>query len=520
MKKIISLLAACTLFAVCLPVSAADAVTEDSALLQNSVVEQTDPYTFYFVPERTYVSAEEVQAGDVHIPTKVYIKGNTQPIKQITGARIRYQSDSSSLYFSNSSNILSTTDMYKQSYSGGSFFSEYAMPTCFGEITSSGTYTPYSCAPLTSALLTEPFSGSSIRSDGAGGIYFTRSYNKLVDGVKTWISNEKIEIPASDLQQNADGTVSFTYSYYKQSAEEQYPLETNTCTIPHYDATLPAGTVLSGYHDAYSWILTGTHAQEGVSFLGYADEFPFFSFDIVIRQGTPNDVYTVSFSETDCSLSTAAHTRLPLSFVSTSITVGASSATITNDTSKLSTICAFAENDRPLTLSQYSNAAITGRVTYTDNVTKNESLLDALTAQTTPAALYAAATTTGYAIADVPFYCGDATAPVYQFNAAPYTKKVLVGKKGDSNLDGIVDVNDSVCILTYYAKKAAGNTAKLNNSFTDDQETLAYFLSDIDTCSQNQGADGGVLGVEDAVQILTHYAKSASGNTPIWNNWW
>ena len=59
MKKIISLLAACTLFAVCLPVSATDAVTEDSALLQNSVVEQTDPYTFYFVPERTYVSAEE-----------------------------------------------------------------------------------------------------------------------------------------------------------------------------------------------------------------------------------------------------------------------------------------------------------------------------------------------------------------------------------------------------------------------------------------------------------------------------
>ena len=126
MKKIISLLAACTLFAVCLRISAANAVTEASTLLQNSVVEQTDPYTFYFVPERTYVSAEEVQAGDVHIPTKVYIKGNTQPIKQITGARIRYQSDSSSLYFSNSSNILSTTDMYKQSYSGGSFFSEYA----------------------------------------------------------------------------------------------------------------------------------------------------------------------------------------------------------------------------------------------------------------------------------------------------------------------------------------------------------------------------------------------------------
>ena len=71
-----------------------------------------------------------------------------------------------------------------------------------------------------------------------------------------------------------------------------------------------------------------------------------------------------------------------------------------------------------------------------------------------------------------------------------------------------------------YAKKAAGNTAKLNNSFTDDQETLAYFLSDINTCSHNQCADGCVLGVEDAVQILTHYAKSAAGSTPIWNNRW
>lgn len=219
-------------------------------------------------------------------------------------------------------------------------------------------------------------------------------------------------------------------------------------------------------------------------------------------------------------MSTIAHTRLPINFVSTSITVGASSATITNDTSNLSTICAFAENDHPLTLSQYSNAAITGRVTYTDNVTKNESMLNTLSAQTTPAALYANATTTGYAIADVPFYCGDAAAPVYQFNAAPYTKKVLVGKKGDSNLDGVVNVNDAVCILSYYAKKASGNASKLSNSFTNDQETLAYFLSDIDTCSQNQGADGGNVNVEDAVQILTHYAKSASGNTSLWNNRW
>lgn len=102
----------------------------------------------------------------------------------------------------------------------------------------------------------------------------------------------------------------------------------------------------------------------------------------------------------------------------------------------------------------------------------------------------------------------------------PPTPKSIGREKGDSNLDGTVDVSDAVCVLTYYAKKASGNTTKLNDSFTDDQETLSYFLSDIDTCSQNQGADGGILGVEDAVQILTHYAKSAAGSTPIWNNRW
>ena len=141
MKKIISLLAACTLFAVCLPVSAADAVTEDSALLQNSVVEQTDPYTFYFVPERTYVSAEEVQAGDVHIPTKVYIKGNTHPAKQSPVHAFAIRAIPAAFILQQQQH--SQHNGYVQAIlQWRFFFSEYAMPTCFGEITSSGTYTP------------------------------------------------------------------------------------------------------------------------------------------------------------------------------------------------------------------------------------------------------------------------------------------------------------------------------------------------------------------------------------------
>ena len=73
-------------------------------------------------------------------------------------------------------------------------------------------------------------------------------------------------------------------------------------------------------------------------------------------------------------------------------------------------------------------------------------------------------------------------------------------------------------VLQYYAKKAAGLESTLLEQATNEEEILSYFLSDIDTCSQNQGTDGGELSVEDAVQILTYYAQAASGNNPVWSN--
>ncbi len=522
MKKIISLLTICSLFLPCLPVSAEEAVTEQPVMLQDVATEDTTPYTFYMVPERNYVSAEEVQNGEVHIRTHIYIKGSRHLPNGITSAAISYTPDSGYIYFDNSANILETTvDPFQQSYSGGSFISEYVMPTCFGEVTSAGVYAPYDCSSLPKAQFCDPINGVSIRSDGTGGLYFTRSYRKIDEttGEIVQVKNEKVEIPAEKLQINVDGTASFTYQYYEQSQESNFALRTITCTIPNYNPTLPADTVLNGTHDGYSWLLTGDEAQEGVSFLGYSDEFPFFSFDIVIKQNAPDDIYTISFSESNCRIRTSAGKYLPLRFISSSITVGAVSATITNDPSTLNTICAFAENDQPLTLSQFSNTAITGRVTYNDNSIQNENLQTALTANTSPAAIYANAKS-AYTVQNIPFYCGSDAIPVYHSNAAPYTKKVMVGKKGDANLDGVVGVEDAVLVLTYYAQTSAGLTATLNENFNSDQETLAFFLADIDTCSQNRGEDGSALSVEDAVQILTHYAQNSAQCSPIWDTRW
>lgn len=69
-------------------------------------------------------------------------------------------------------------------------------------------------------------------------------------------------------------------------------------------------------------------------------------------------------------------------------------------------------------------------------------------------------------------------------------------KWGDINEDGVVDVEDAVLVLTTYAKKAAGR-----------ENSLRYW-------QLIQGDVNGTLDdltVEDAVAILTYYAKNASG---------
>lgn len=73
-------------------------------------------------------------------------------------------------------------------------------------------------------------------------------------------------------------------------------------------------------------------------------------------------------------------------------------------------------------------------------------------------------------------------------------------KWGDINEDGVVDVEDAVLVLTAYAKKAAGR-----------ENSLRYW-------QLIQGDVNGTLDdltVEDAVAILTYYAKNAAGQEAI-----
>jgi hypothetical protein len=106
----------------------------------------------------------------------------------------------------------------------------------------------------------------------------------------------------------------------------------------------------------------------------------------------------------------------------------------------------------------------------------------------------------------------------------PFTMKVYIGVKGDTNLDGIADAADASLVLRYYAQLSTGkkpdeamlsNNAILQGNPNSSYDDLAAFLSDVQT-----GADKPVTrftrkinrtcDAVDAARILKFYAKRSS----------
>ena len=121
-----------------------------------------------------------------------------------------------------------------------------------------------------------------------------------------------------------------------------------------------------------------------------------------------------------------------------------------------------------------------------------------------------------YCVTEVNAYFTDPTIADAEPVAAPVNPTVYIGVKGDADLNGIVDVQDAVAILTYYAKTAA---AQENVAFNEDENLnkLTYFLADVDTESKagmNNGSE--LMTTQDAVNVLTFYAKKAANQEPTW----
>ncbi len=80
--------------------------------------------------------------------------------------------------------------------------------------------------------------------------------------------------------------------------------------------------------------------------------------------------------------------------------------------------------------------------------------------------------------------------------------------RGDVNLDGVVDVADSVLILTYYASANAGIKYKFHDNLPDN--VRANTAADVD--------EDGVITVDDAQYVLAYYARFNAGMNSQWND--
>ena len=144
------------------------------------------PFQVTLQPERTFVSAEELAQGDVHINTKVYFHGDNS-ISPRAFLLSYHASDTEHVYFDNSLDIRTFGDAKDCTYSGGSYTSRYP-EFCLGSTVinskKQNVFAPFGSCVLGDTIYERMNGGNKIYSDGNGGAYFTLSCNKLVDGVK------------------------------------------------------------------------------------------------------------------------------------------------------------------------------------------------------------------------------------------------------------------------------------------------------------------------------------------------
>ena len=356
-------------------------------------------------------------------------------------------------------------------------------------------------------ILDESVYGFPVLSDGRGGINF--EINCTIGG-KPYKS--LYEFSKNNLQINEDGSAEIKYNYIE--ADTNVEFESETLDIPYYDPELPAGEKLKGKNNSVVWNAS-TEGQSGAKFLGYSDEFAFFEFDIVLKKGTPCGAYNINF-DTDSTEFRAKNSSLgylPLNYIGTTILVGADSAKIINIDSP-SDFCFSAEDKTIINMAQMGGN-VSSEITFSDGTVEAIDITNAVTCNKSPYDLYNSQSGKAF-IDNVKFYCGNV--PLYNTDNSEFAMNIMVGKKGDANLDGEVSVDDASTILSYYAKNAAGLDASFVDINNKNIETLAYYLADIDTNAQHFGNNGAEITVDDASSVLSYYAKNAAGIPIPWDD--
>ncbi len=488
--------------------------------VQAAQLADTSTYIQSIHPERFAMTAEEAASGTVAIPTAVYLKGSTSSKMIASSVQCQLTADASGqLYFSDIYNPSNVYEETEYSCLAGTFTTT-SRPFCFGTL-NDGTYKINAIASETRDYCVNPKTGSYIFYNGNDSIRFMMDAHLYVtdDGVIA-PDNQKHEV-VCPLTINDDGSASYTFRYadrYYVAGQTEMAAEIAEATgiIPYYQPELLAeGDKISSQNDLLFWS-NGLNANS--FFLGNSDDFPLMETSTRFKAGTPCGLYSIAFDEeyTNTAVSIDGKTRtLPVKFETAAIIVGAKTASESTITAP-KYACYYAEDTKVITANSMG-ANYVCDVTFTDGTAQTLDVTGAVNAAISPAQLFDSAKSEGCFIGPVSMLCGD-TSIGSAAGAVPQTvQEILVGKKGDANMDGDISVSDATITLTYFAKVGAGLDAAFIEGGTEAQETLAYFLADINTQSQTM-TEGGTIDVSDASAILSYFSAQGAGLALSWDD--
>lgn len=121
-----------------------------------------------------------------------------------------------------------------------------------------------------------------------------------------------------------------------------------------------------------------------------------------------------------------------------------------------------------------------------------------------------------------PYYKG--TVDIYYVGDADKTAledkpTVAVAMKGDTQLDGDVDMDDAFDTLQYYSSSAAGKTVTFTDGSDELLEKLVFYVSDIDTESKaGKKTEDAEISMDDAFNILQYVSYRAAGKDVVWSD--
>lgn len=483
---------------------------------------QSDPYDLSIQLSDYAITAEEAASGDAVVHVSAYLKGSTNLSMGPSSIQCGIITNTAdSIYYRNIINPTEQTDTTASyEYSAGSFTTSYR-PFCFGGFDPrTGEYVARAMTCIVRDACMDPVNGSTLYYAGNDTITFSlpgRFYvNEAGELAQDSVSHEIV----CPLTINEDGSATYTYKFASIYSENiggelvySAVVDTAVGTIPYYQPELLSeGDTIPDVNTRISWI-----AESDIErFLGHSDEFPLIETDACFKPTTSCGIYPVAFEENYCNINltddaTYKTEKLNLQYQNAAIAVGVDTAAVSEITAPDYALY-FADSTKMITAPSMG-ASVTCDVAYTDGTSETVDATGAVNAGTTPSALWQEAGG-AYYNGEVALLCGDTA---ITDGGAPLTQAVLIGLKGDANLNGSVGIDDATAILTYYAQNAAGMSAALTADPTSSDEVLAYFLGDIDTESKTM-AEGGSLNISDATNILTYYASTAAGIYISWDS--